>query len=245
MGDSEPELDVILDELINGRKIGVNVGASQVVYLETLGRGAVVDHTYKREISPGGEFARVVLSFEPSPPGSGFAYEFDADCQVDEDYWPAVRKGLERARLGGLLAGIPVTDFTARLVGGAQNDAESSQVAFEIAAFEAFRQLRDQAEPVLIEPVMALYVTAPFAALDAVLAHLTRKRGTIATTDKTEDAAELEAFVPLASLFGYGTTLQALTDGRASCTMRFSHYAPAPLWTDPDGVFPGSIGMRA
>ena len=241
-GDSEPELDEVLDELINGRKIGVNVGAPQVAYLETLGRAAEIDHAYTRQTGGSGQFARMRLLFEPS---DGYAFQSRLSFPMDPEFIDGVQRGLEGARSQGLLAGFKVVDFRATLLDAAYHDIDSSPIAFEIAAREAFKQLREKAEPLLIEPIMALYVTAPLDALKAVEDTLKRKRGAITSTDKVKEVAEIAAFVPLANLFGYVNTLRGETEGQGFCTMRFSHYAPVPAWPGSDDLYPSDIGMRA
>lgn len=240
-GDSEPELDAVLDELINVRKIGINVGAPQVAYVETLGRAAEIDYTLRSR--PGDHFARVQLLFEP---GDAYAFESHLDAAaLPTEFLEGIERGVEAARSEGLLAGFKVVDFKVTLLDAAYHDTDSSAASFEIAAHQAFKQLRDQAEPRLIWPVMALYIATPPETLLAVQADLRRKRLDIAAIDQTDQAAELEVFAPLANLFGYADTLRDLTGGQAICTMRFARYEPVPAWPGPDDLYPSDIGMRA
>jgi len=224
-----------------------NVGAPQVAYRETLGQSALIDHTYRRPLSPKGDFARVVLQFEPLEPGAGYQFEsMMAAGSPLKEYVPGVEKGLEAARQIGLLAGFPVIDFKATLIDGAWHDVDSSVRAFEIAARSAFRELRTKGAPTLLEPIMRVEVLTPDDHMGDVIGDLNSRRGQIQGWETRGNDQLVTAMVPLSNMFGYPSQLQLITRGAGRCEMRYDHYEAVPRpFEPPNGTFPPAVGMRA
>lgn len=245
-GDDEADLDRVITALKGQGKVEADFGAPQVAYRETLTRRIVIDHTYRKLIGGGGVFARVVLAFEPCKTGTGFTFE-NAIMRgaVPGDYIPAVFKGLDAARHDGLIAGFPVVAFKATLFDGAYHDLDSSPEAFEIAAREAFEKLRDKDVVALLEPIMTVRIQAPPDCLPAIIADLGDRRGVVRDKPMRGGAMDILAEIPLAGLLGYRNVLTAMSGGRARYVSGFAHYAPVPVETPPDGVFPPAMGMRA
>jgi len=228
-GMGELHLDIKIDILKRTYKVEANIGAPQVAYRESLGKRAEIDYTHKKQTGGTGQFARVKLVFEPGEPGSGFVFESAiVGGAVPKEYVPGVQKGLESAKDNGLLAGFPVIDFKATLVDGAYHDVDSSVLAFEIASRGAFKELREKGAPKLLEPIMAVEVVTPEEYLGSVIGDLNGRRGMIQGQDVRGNAIVVNAFVPLANMFGYVNTLRGMSQGRAQFTMQYDHYDPVP-----------------
>lgn len=245
-GNSEKHLDDVLGVLINTYGVGLNIGAPAVAYLETITRKTKIDHTHKRIDGRNSQFARVMFTFEPGARGSSFVFRSAiTGGTVPEAFIPGVEKGLEATRQNGLLAGYPVTDMIATLTDGKFHDLDSSALAFEVAAAGAFKKLRSEGGPVLLEPVMRLDVATPEDCLGAIIADLAKRRGVITSQTVNGGESDLAGCVPLTNLFGYGNVLARLSQDRATWTMTFDRYAPVRSPEPPDDVFPPAIGMRA
>ncbi|MFC3080289.1 elongation factor G [Phenylobacterium terrae] len=228
-GMGELHLDIKIDILKRTYKVEANIGAPQVAYRESLGRRAEIDYTHKKQTGGTGQFARVKLVFEPGEPGSGFQFESAiVGGAVPKEYIPGVEKGLTSAKENGLLAGFPVIDFKATLIDGAYHDVDSSVLAFEIASRAAFKELREKGSPKLLEPIMNVEVVTPEEYLGSVIGDLNGRRGQIQGQDVRGNAIVINAFVPLANMFGYVNTLRGMSQGRAAFTMQYDHYAPVP-----------------
>jgi elongation factor G len=228
-GMGELHLDIKIDILKRTYKVEANIGAPQVAYRESLGRRAEIDYTHKKQTGGTGQFARVKLVFEPGEPGSGFVFESAiVGGAVPKEYIPGVQKGLESAKDNGLLAGFPLIDFKATLVDGAYHDVDSSVLAFEIASRAAFKELREKGGPKLLEPIMAVEVVTPEEYLGSVIGDLNGRRGQIQGQDVRGNATVINAFVPLANMFGYVNNLRGMSQGRAQFTMTFDHYDTVP-----------------
>ncbi len=228
-GMGELHLDIKIDILKRTYKVEANIGAPQVAYRESLGKRAEIDYTHKKQTGGTGQFARIKLVFEPGEPGSGFVFESSVvGGAVPKEYIPGVVKGLESAKENGLLAGFPVIDVKATLVDGAYHDVDSSVLAFEIAARAAFKELREKGAPKLLEPIMAVEVVTPEEYLGSVIGDLNGRRGMIQGQDMRGNATVVNAFVPLANMFGYVNTLRGMSQGRAAFTMQYDHYDPVP-----------------
>jgi elongation factor G len=226
----ELHLDIKVDIMRRAPyNVEVTVGAPQVAYRETISRKATVDYTHKKQSGGSGQFARVILEFEPKQPGEG--YEFESEVvggSVPKEYIPGVEKGLEAAKETGVIAGFPVIDFGVKLVDGAYHDVDSSALAFEIAAKAAFREGMQKAGPTLLEPIMKVEVVTPEEYMGDVIGDLNSRRGQVTGMDQRGNARTVEAQVPLANMFGYVNNLRGKTQGRASFTMEFDHYEPVP-----------------
>jgi len=237
-GQSEQHLEVIVDRL--QRECAVNVGAPQVAYRETLGRKAEIDYTHKKQSGGSGQFARIKLVFEPGEPGSGYSFESKiVGGSVPKEFIPGVEKGLAASRDTGVLAGFPVIDFKVTLIDGAYHDVDSSVLAFEIAARQAFKEGLQKAQCKLLEPIMKVDITVPNDSVSVVVQDLTKRRAEAISVEP----CRIDALVPLANIFGYANTLRELTDKRGTFTMVFDHYAPVS--PPPDDRFRPAVGMRA
>ncbi|MGO4411061.1 MULTISPECIES: elongation factor G [unclassified Brevundimonas] len=228
-GMGELHLDIKIDILRRTYKVDATIGAPQVAYRESLGRKVDIDYTHKKQTGGTGQFARVMLTFEPGEPGSGFVFENSiVGGAVPKEYIPGVEKGLESVKDNGLLAGFPLIDFKATLTDGKYHDVDSSVLAFEIAARAAFRELKEKGAPKLLEPIMAVEVVTPEEYLGSVIGDLNGRRGMIQGQDMRGNATVVNAFVPLANMFGYVNTLRGMSQGRAQFTMQYDHYDPVP-----------------
>ncbi|MFN3857465.1 MAG: elongation factor G [Caulobacter sp.] len=228
-GMGELHLDIKIDILKRTYKVEANIGAPQVAYRESLGRRAEIDYTHKKQTGGTGQFARVKLVFEPGEQGTGFVFESAiVGGAVPKEYIPGVQKGLESAKENGLLAGFPLIDFKATLIDGAYHDVDSSVLAFEIASRAAFKELREKGGPKLLEPIMAVEVVTPEEYLGSIIGDLNGRRGMIQGQDVRGNAIVINAFVPLANMFGYVNTLRGMSQGRAAFTMQYDHYDPVP-----------------
>ncbi len=228
-GMGELHLDIKVDILRRTYKVDANIGAPQVAYRESLGRKADIDYTHKKQTGGTGQFARVKIIFEPGEEGSGFVFESSIiGGTVPKEFIPGVQKGLESSKDNGLLAGFPVIDFKATLYDGGYHDVDSSVLAFEIAARAAFRELREKASPKLLEPIMKVEVLTPDEYMGDVIGDLNSRRGQIQGTETRGNAQVVTAFVPLANMFGYISTLRSFSQGRAQYSMQYDHYEPVP-----------------
>ena len=228
-GMGELHLDIKVDILRRTYKVDANIGAPQVAYRESLGRKTDIDYTHKKQTGGTGQFARVMLTFEPGEPGSGFVFESKiVGGSIPKEFIPGVEKGLESIKDGGLLAGFPLIDFKATLTDGKYHDVDSSVLAFEIAARAAFRELREKGAPKLLEPIMKVEVLSPDEYLGDVIGDLNSRRGQIQGSETRGNAQVVTAFVPLANMFGYIGNLRGMSQGRAQFTMQYDHYEPVP-----------------
>ncbi|MDP1738692.1 MAG: elongation factor G [Caulobacter sp.] len=228
-GMGELHLDIKVDILKRTYKVDANIGAPQVAYRESLGRKVDIDYTHKKQTGGTGQFARVMITFEPGEPASGFVFESKiVGGAIPKEFIPGVEKGLESIKDNGLLAGFPLIDFKATLTDGKYHDVDSSVLAFEIAARAAFRELKEKGAPKLLEPIMKVEVLVPDEYLGDVIGDLNSRRGQIQGTDQRGNAQVVTAFVPLANMFGYIGNLRGMSQGRAQFTMQYDHYDPVP-----------------
>jgi len=228
-GMGELHLDIKVDILKRTYKVDANIGAPQVAYREKISRPATVDYTHKKQTGGHGQFARVKIIAEPAAPGTGFEFENEVvGGAVPKEFVPAVEKGLEAQLTSGVLAGFPVVDLKARLVDGASHDVDSSAMAFEIAARAAMREALQKGGPVLLEPIMKVEVVTPEDYTGSVIGDLNSRRGQIQGQDMRGNANVISAMVPLANMFSYVNNLRSMSQGRATFTMQFDHYAEVP-----------------
>ena len=228
-GMGELHLDILVDRLKREFKVEANIGQPMVAYREALGRAATIDYTHKKQSGGSGQFARIKIQFEPLEPGSGFVFESGiVGGSVPKEYVPGVQKGLDSAKENGLLAGYPMTDFKATLIDGAYHDVDSSVLAFEIAARAAFRELKSQGDPRLMEPIMKVEVVTPEDYMGDIIGDLNSRRGQIQGSESRGNATAINAIVPLVNMFGYVSTLRGMSQGRAQFTMQFDHYSEVP-----------------
>jgi translation elongation factor EF-G len=243
-GVSELHLDAKLDVLRRTYNIDARVGAPQVAFRERITRSAEVEYTHKKQSGGFGQFAVVKLHVEPNEPGKGYQFEAKiAGDAVPKEYIPGVEKGIESVLSSGVVAGFPVVDVKVELIDGKYHDVDSSALTFEIAARAAFREALHKARSVLLEPIMKVEVVSPEDCIASVISDLNLRRGQIQGQDMRGNATVVNAMVPLMNMFGYVNNLRSMSRGRATFTMRFDHYAPAPPPED-DPPFRPAIGMR-
>ncbi len=228
-GMGELHLDIKVDILKRTYKVDANVGKPQVAYRETISRTVEHDYTHKKQTGGSGQYARIKLRFEPGAPGSGYEFENDVvGGSVPKEYVPGVVKGLNAARETGVLLGFPVIDFKIALIDGAYHDVDSSALAFEIAARAAFKEGIEKAAPKLLEPMMRVEVVTPDEYMGDVIGDLNSRRGQVLGMDSRGNARVINAMVPLANMFGYVGNLRSMSQGRATYSMHFDHYAQVP-----------------
>ncbi len=228
-GMGELHLDILVDRLKREFKVEANIGAPQVAYREAISKPAEIDYTHKKQSGGSGQFARVKIQFEPGEAGTGFVFESKiVGGSVPKEYIPGVEKGLESAMTNGLIAGYPVSDLKASLIDGAYHDVDSSVLAFEIAGRAAFRELKSQGAPKIMEPVMKVEVITPEDYMGDIIGDLNSRRGQIQGSEPRGNVTAINAFVPLANMFGYVGNLRGMSQGRAQFTMIFDHYEEVP-----------------
>ena len=230
-GMGELHLEIIVDRLLREFKVEANVGKPQVSYKETVRRAATVDTRYSRQTGGKGQFAHVKLTIEPNEPGKG--YEFINKVTggaIPKEFIPCVDQGIQGAMLSGVLAGYQVVDIKATLLDGSFHEVDSSEMAFKICGSMAFKEACQKADPVLLEPIMKVVVTAPDDYMGDVMGDINARRGQIVGTDIRNGTAIIESNVPLSTMFGYATDLRSKTQGRATYSMEPS---PATLWSCP------------
>jgi len=228
-GMGELHLDIKVDILKRTYKVEANIGAPQVAYREKITRAATVDYVHKKQTGGSGQFAKVKIVAEPTEPGSGFEFVNKVvGGSVPKEYIPGVEKGLESVLGAGVLAGFPVVDLRVTLIDGDYHDVDSSALAFEIASRAALREALQKAHSVLLEPIMKVEVVTPEDYTGGVIGDLNSRRGQIQGQDMRGNANVINAMVPLANMFGYVNTLRSMSQGRATFTMQFDHYAEVP-----------------
>ena len=228
-GMGELHLDIKVDILKRTYKVDANIGAPQVAFREKITKPAEVDYTHKKQTGGTGQFARVKFIVEPTEPGAGFQFESKiVGGAVPKEYIPGVEKGLQSVLTSGVVAGFPVVDVKVQLVDGAYHDVDSSALAFEIASRAAFRDALQKGKSVLLEPIMKVEVVTPEDYTGSVIGDLNSRRGQIQGQDMRGNANVINAMVPLMNMFGYVNNLRSMSQGRATFTMQFDHYAEAP-----------------
>jgi len=228
-GMGELHLDIKVDILKRTYKVDANIGAPQVAFREKITKPAEVDYTHKKQTGGTGQFARVKFVVEPTEPGAGFQFESKiVGGAVPKEYIPGVEKGLNSVMTSGVVAGFPVVDVKVTLVDGAYHDVDSSALAFEIASRAAFRDALQKGKSVLLEPIMKVEVVTPEDYTGSVIGDLNSRRGQIQGQDMRGNANVINAMVPLMNMFGYVNNLRSMSQGRATFTMQFDHYAEAP-----------------
>jgi elongation factor G len=230
-GMGELHLEIIVDRMKREFGVEANVGKPQVAYRETVRKTvADVDGKFVRQSGGKGQYGHVVFRLEPNEAGKGF--EFLDEIKggvVPREYIPAVQKGVEEALNSGVLAGYPVVDVKVALTFGSYHDVDSSEQAFKMAAIFGFKEAAKKASPVILEPMMAVEVETPEDYAGNVMGDLSSRRGMVQGMDDMVGGGKaIKAEVPLSEMFGYSTTLRSMSQGRATYTMEFKHYAEAP-----------------
>ncbi len=228
-GMGELHLEILVDRMLREFKVDATVGAPQVAYRETITQPTSIDYTHKKQSGGAGQFAKVVMEFEPLEKGGGFIFESKiVGGRVPKEYIPGVEKGLKASIETGFLAGFPVIDFKCTLVDGAFHDVDSSVMAFEIAARAAFREAMPKAKAVLLEPMMKVEVVTPEDYMGDIIGDLNSRRGQVSGMEQRGVNHVVNGMVPLANMFGYVNNLRSMSQGRASYTMTFDHYEEVP-----------------
>lgn len=228
-GMGELHLDIIVDRMKREFKVEANVGAPQVAYRETIRKSVEQEGKFVRQSGGRGQYGHVWVKIEPQEAGKG--YEFVNSIVggvVPREYIPAVDKGIQEQLQNGVLAGYPVVDVKVTLFDGSYHDVDSNEMAFKIAGSMAFKEGALKANPVLLEPMMAVEVETPEDYMGDVMGDLNRRRGLILGMDDNAGVKVLKAEVPLSEMFGYATTLRSLSQGRATYSMEFKKYNEAP-----------------
>ena len=230
-GMGELHLEIIVDRMKREFSVDANIGAPQVAYRETIRKEVEAEYKHAKQSGGKGQYGHVVLKMEPMEPG-GEGYEFIDEIKggvIPREFIPSVDKGIRDTLPNGVVAGFPVVDVRVRLVFGSSHDVDSSQLAFELAASQAFKEGMRQASPALLEPIMAVEVETPEDYMGDVMGDLNRRRGIVLGMDDDGiGGKKVRAEVPLAEMFGYSTDLRSATQGRATYSMEFKKYAEAP-----------------
>ena len=228
-GMGELHLDILVDRMKREFKVEANIGAPQVAYRETIGHEVEHSYTHKKQSGGSGQFAEVKLVITPTQPGEGYSFESKiVGGAVPKEYVPGVEKGIKSVMDSGPLAGFPVIDFKVALIDGKFHDVDSSVLAFEIASRMCMREGLRKAGAKLLEPIMKVEVVTPEEYTGGVIGDLTSRRGMVQGQDTRGNANVINAFVPLANMFGYINTLRSMSSGRAQFTMQFDHYEAVP-----------------
>ena len=228
-GMGELHLDILVDRLKREFKVEANIGAPQVAYRETISREAEITYTHKKQSGGSGQFGEVKMILMPTEPGEGYSFESRiVGGAIPKEYIPGVEKGIKSVLDSGPLAGFPVIDFKVALIDGKFHDVDSSVLAFEIAARMGMREGMKKAGAKLLEPIMKVEVVTPEEYTGGIIGDLTSRRGQVQGQDTRGNAIAIDAFVPLANMFGYINTLRSMSSGRANSTMQFDHYEPVP-----------------
>lgn len=227
-GVGELQLDIIMDRMKREFKVEATAGAPQVAYRETIRATAEVQGKFVRQSGGHGQYGDVWIRFSPNP-GKGFEFE-DATVggSVPKEFIKPTQQGLEESLNSGLIAGYPIVDIKAVLFDGSYHDVDSSEQAYKIAASLALREAAKKCNPVILEPIMAVDITAPNDYLGAVMGDVTKRRGQIREQEETGNAIKVKAYIPLSEMFGYVTDLRSFTQGRGIYSMQMDHYEEVP-----------------
>jgi len=228
-GMGELHLDVLIDRMLREFHVQANVGKPRVAYRETITRPIPrVEYRYVKQTGGHGQYGHVILSIEPTERGTGIQFEDKVvGGAIPREFIPAVEKGVREAAESGPLAGYAMTDIKITLLDGSYHEVDSSDMAFKMAGYMAFKEGVQRGNPVLLEPIMKLEVVVPEEFLGDVLGQLTSRRGEILGMEvRPGNAQAIRALVPMAEMFGYATELRSATQGRGVFTMEFDHYAP-------------------
>ena len=228
-GMGELHLDILVDRLKREFKVEANIGAPQVAYRETIGHEVEHSYTHKKQSGGSGQFGEVKMVISPTEPGEGYSFESKiVGGSIPKEYIPGVEKGILSVMDSGPLAGFPVIDFKVALIDGKFHDVDSSVLAFEIAGRMAMREGMRLAGAKLLEPIMKVEVLTPEEYTGGIIGDLTSRRGMVQGQDTRGNAIVIDAFVPLANMFGYINNLRSMSSGRANFTMQFDHYDAVP-----------------
>ncbi|MDR1077012.1 MAG: elongation factor G [Xanthomonadaceae bacterium] len=228
-GMGELHLEILVDRMKREFNVEANVGKPQVAYRETIRKAVKQEGKFVRQSGGKGQYGHVVLEIEPQARGTGYVFENAiVGGVVPKEYIPAVDKGIQEAMANGVMAGYPIVDLKVRLIDGSYHDVDSSEMAFKIAGSMGFKEGFNKADPVLLEPMMKVEIVTPEDYLGDVMGDVSRRRGILQGQEDSPSGKVIDATVPLGEMFGYATSLRSMTQGRATFTMVFDHYAEAP-----------------
>ncbi len=228
-GMGELHLEVIIDRLLREFKVGANVGRPQVAYKETILTGARSEGRFIRQTGGRGQYGHVVMEINPLERGSGFVFENKVVAgAIPKEFIPAVESGVREALVSGVLAGYAVIDVKVSLLDGSFHQVDSSELAFKIAASQAFKKCMSLAKPVLLEPIMKVEIMVPEEYIGEVIGDINSRRGKVEGIEPKGGSQVIRSFVPLSEMFGYATDLRSHTQGRGTYSMEFSHYNELP-----------------
>lgn len=228
-GMGELHLEVIIDRLLREFNVDANVGKRQVAYKETISRSARGEGKYIKQSGGHGQYGHAIIEIERLPVGQGFEFEDRTTGGIiPHEYIPAIRDGIKEAMDSGVLAGYPLVDIGAALVGGSFHEVDSSEVSFKIAGSFALRDAVQKGKPILLEPIMEIEITVPEEYLGDVIGDFGSRRGRIESTEMRDQYQVVKGQGPLAEMFGYATELRSLTQGRGNYVMQYHHYAQVP-----------------
>ncbi len=228
-GMGELHLEILVDRMLREFKVEANVGKPQVAYRETITKQVESEGRYIRQTGGRGQYGHCWLRLIPQEPGKGFEFENETvGGSIPKEFVEPIRKGIEEAMTGGILAGFPMVDLKVEVFDGSYHDVDSSEMAFKIAGSMGFKDGAAKATPVLLEPIMDVEVVTPDSFMGDVIGDLNSRRGKIQGMTPRSGVQAITAQVPLAQMFGYATDLRSKTQGRATYTMQFGHYAQVP-----------------
>lgn len=228
-GMGELHLEIIVDRMKREFKVEANVGKPQVAYRETITSTVQAEGKFVKQSGGRGKYGHVWIEISPNEPGKGFEFiNAIVGGTVPKEYIPAVSQGIQDAMKNGVIAGYPIVDVKAKLYDGSYHDVDSDEISFRVAGSMAFQNAARKANPVLLEPIMAVEVITPEEYLGDVMGDLNSRRGKIEGFSARKDAQVIKSYVPLSEMFGYATTLRSMTQGRAIYSMQFDHYSSAP-----------------
>jgi len=225
----ELHLEILVDRMFREFKVEANVGKPQVAYRETITKSVESEGRYIRQTGGRGQYGHCWLRLFPQEPGKGFEFEnATVGGSIPKEFINPIQKGIEEAMTSGVLAGYPMVDIKVEVFDGSYHDVDSSEMAFKIAGSMGFKEGAAKAKPVLLEPMMSVEVVTPDDYMGDVIGDLNSRRGKINAMNPRMGVQVIEAIVPLAEMFGYATDLRSKTQGRATYTMQFAHYAQVP-----------------
>ena len=228
-GMGELHLEILVDRMKREFNVEANVGKPQVAYRETIRKAVKSEGKFVRQSGGKGQFGHVWLEISPNEQGKGYEFENGiVGGVIPKEYIPAVDKGIQEAVANGLMAGFPIVDVKVKLIDGSYHEVDSSEMAFKIAGSMGFKEGFHKASPVLLEPMMKVEIVTPEDYLGDVMGDVSRRRGILQGQDDSPSGKIINAMIPLGEMFGYATTLRSMSQGRATFTMEFDHYAEAP-----------------
>jgi len=228
-GMGELHLEIIVDRMKREFSVEANVGKPQVAYRETIRKTVKQEGKFVRQSGGRGQFGHVIIELSPMERGGGYEFENAVvGGTIPKEYIPAVDKGIREQVQNGVIAGFPIVDVKVRLIDGSYHEVDSNEMAFKIAGSMAFKEAVVKASPVLLEPIMKVEVVTPEDYMGDVMGDMSRRRGVLQGQDDSPSGKVINALIPLGEMFGYATSLRSMSQGRATFTMEFDHYAEAP-----------------